>query len=102
MTAPYSTHTWKFHYSFTYIVERYKSVENFTDMFLEHNSEVVVSLDTHVQHNRLILITQLDGKECYKRILKYGYCEMWMHDHNSPGNLIKIFPDDLSKVKVDE
>lgn len=38
-----------------------------------------------------------NSKECFKQILKHGYCVLWMHDDYNPGNMSQILPEHLSQ-----
>ena len=97
MNSEYSIHQWKFLSTENEIKESYGSVDNYIKLFSEHNSVLIHSMESSVLNYGLTLTVQFNGKECYKQILKHGYCVLWMHDDYNPGNMSQILPEHLSQ-----
>lgn len=92
MNSEYSIHQWKFLSTENEIKESYGSVDNYIKLFSEHNSVLIHSMESSVLNYGLTLTVQFNGKECYKQILKHGYCEIWMHDNQ----LVQLSAENLS------
>lgn len=77
------------HY-FWSMVRRYDSIENYIDLFMEHNQTLIHSIDSNIDGNLLIFTIKLNAREFNRNILKYGYCKLWQHEKDYFFSMIRL------------
>mgnify|MGYP003725827521 FL=1 len=84
------------YHSYLYILEQYYTIEKYIDEFIKNNQDLIISHDYDYNNSRLDMTVVLNGKECHRHILQFGFVKIW----RTNSRITKIKPETLKIIVV--